>query len=130
MVAFLFRMPRIERNLKMSVGLQDKHTGSALPGLINTTVINFSSQGACLILPTLAVNGKHIFYETLNSNSYNLLLYPHGGDGVESEFTIAARSIWMDSCEHLNKSAFKIGIHFLDSQKKLYSILKQRPLHP
>ena len=108
----------------MSVGLQEKHSGRAVPGLLNTTVINFSAQGACLILPTLNVNGKHLFYETLNSETYNLLLYPEHRDGGEDKLTIAARSVWMDSCEHLDKPAFKIGIHFLASQNKLYNLFK------
>ncbi len=128
MIAFLFRAQRIECNLTMSVGLQDRHTGMPLPGVLSTTVINFSSQGACLILPTLAINGKHLFYETLNSDSYNLLLHPIVQDDVEAEFTIAARSVWMDSCKHMDKPAFKIGIDFLDSQKKLYTFFKRHPL--
>jgi hypothetical protein len=112
----------------MSVGLQDMHTSISLPGLITTTVINFSPQGACLLLPTLAINGKHLFYETLNSDSYNLLLHPGDVNGAENGLTIAARSIWMDSCEHMGKSAFKIGIRFLQNQKELYKLFKQSPL--
>ena len=110
----------------MNVGLQDMHTGSPLPGLTTTTIINFSPEGACLILPNLTISGKHLFYETLNSDSYNLLLYPEGRNGVEDECTIAAKSIWMNSCEHNHKPAFKIGIHFLHKQKELYKRLKQR----
>jgi hypothetical protein len=127
MIAFPFRTQRIECNLAMSVGLQDRHTGMPLPGVLSTTVINFSSQGACLILSTLAINGKHLFYETLNSDSYNLLLCFEAQDDVEAEFTIAARSVWMDSCHYMDKPAFKIGIHFLDTQKKLYTIFKRHP---
>lgn len=101
------------------------HSGKPLPGLITTTVTNFSPQGACLILPKLTINGKHLFYETLNSYSYNLLLYPEGRDGVDDELIIAARSIWMDTCEHMRKPAFKIGIDFLHDQKKLYKLLQK-----
>ncbi len=111
----------------MKVGLQDMHTGTALPGLITTTVINFSPQGACLILPNLTINGKHLFFETLNSDSYNLLLHLDCLDDVEEVPTIAARPIWMDSCEHMNKPAFKIGIQFLHQQKRLYKLLKKNP---
>ncbi len=127
MIDFLFRAPRVECNLTMNVGLQDRHTGMPLPGLLNTTVISFSAQGACLILSRLAINGKHLFYETLNSDSYNLLLYPDGRDSGKAEQTLAARSVWMDSCRHLEKPAFKIGIHFFDSQEMLYDLLKQVP---
>jgi hypothetical protein len=75
----------------MRVGLQDMHTGIPQPGLITVTVTNFSPQGACLILPNLTINGKHLFYATLNSDSYNLLLYLEGQNGIEDNLTIAAR---------------------------------------
>jgi hypothetical protein len=125
MVPFLFRPNRIKLHLIMRVGLQDMHTGIPLPGLITTTVINFSPQGACLVLPKLTINGNHLFYETLNSDSYNLLLHPGELNGVEDGSTIAARSIWMDTCEHMDKPAFKIGIDFLHNQKELFKLLKQ-----
>ena len=127
MASFLFRSLRIEHDLIMKVGLQDMHTGTALPGLITTTVINFSPQGACLILPNLTIGGKHLFFETLNSDSYNLLLHLDCLDDVEDVPTIAARPIWMDSCEHMSKTAFKIGIQFLHPQKRLYKLLKNNP---
>lgn len=127
MVPFLFRSHRIEHDLIMSVGLQDMHTGIPLPDLITTTVINFSPQGACLILPKLTINDKHLFYETLNSDRYHLLLYPEGRNDIEDESAITARSIWMDSCEHMNKPAFKVGIQFLHNQKVFYKLFKQSP---
>ena len=130
MVPFLFRSPRIEYDLIMNVGLQDMHTGAPLPGLITATVINFSPQGACLIAPNLTINRKHLFYMTLNSDCYNLLLYSKSPTSGEKEFTIAARSVWMDICEHQGKSAFKVGIRFLHSQKDLYKLFKKSPPLP
>lgn len=114
----------------MSVGLQDMITGIPLSGLISTTVINFSPDGACLILPKLLVSGKHLFYSTLNSDSYNLLLYFEDPHDTEEELIIAARSVWMDTCEHHGKPAFKIGIRFVHNQKNLYKIFRQNPPSP
>lgn len=114
----------------MSVGLQDMITGIPLSGLISTTVINFSPNGACLILPKLSISGKHLFYSTLNSDSYNLLLYFEDPQDTEEEVIIAARSVWMDTCEHHGNPAFKIGIRFLHNQKSLYKIFRQNPPSP
>jgi hypothetical protein len=114
----------------MSVGLQDMHTGTHLPGLITATVINFSPQGACLVVPKMTINGKHLFYTTLNNDCYNLLLYAEGPKNIEEEFIIAAQSVWMDICEHQGKSAFKVGIRFLHSQKDLYKLFKKSPPLP
>lgn len=109
----------------MNVGLQDKKTGDHLPGLMTTTVINFSPQGACLILPTLTLDGRHLFYATLNSDRYNLLLHFKRQNHNDEESTIAAAPIWMDSCEYMDKPAFKIGIQFLHNQKDLYKLFKK-----
>lgn len=125
MVSFLFRPPRLEHELIVSVGLLDTHTRTPLPGLLTATVINFSPKGACLILPILLLSGKHVFYETLNSDHYTLLLHVGKSEGDAEASTISARSIWMNSCEHMQHSAFKIGIHFLHDQKVLYKLLKK-----
>lgn len=126
MVPFFFRADRIDQDLNMSVGLRDIHAKKLLPDIISTTVINFSPGGACLIVPTMAINGKHLFFDTLNSNLYNIVLFSGVRHDVGDEFTISAKSIWMDSCEHENKPSFKIGIRFLHNQKKLFKIFKER----
>jgi hypothetical protein len=126
MAPFFFRSHRIEHDLTMRVGLQDTQNGITLPGLLTTTVINFSPEGACLILSNLTIDGKHLFFSTLNSDSYHLVLYLKNQDDVEDEAMITAESIWMDSCEHQEKSAFKIGIRFLHNQKTLFQQLQKR----
>jgi len=125
MAPFFFRSQRIEHDLTMNVGLQDAQTGTPLPGLLRTTVINFSPEGACLILSNLAINGRHLFFSTLNSESYNLVLYSKSQND-EDDFTITAESIWMDSCEHQEKSAFKVGIRFHRNQKTLFQQLQKK----
>ena len=110
----------------MHIGLQDPGSGTALPGLLSATVINFSRWGAGLILPTLTLGDRHVFYETLNSEDFALLLYPEGLAAEEEIPPIAARSIWMNSCEGREQPAFTIGIQFLDDQKRLYKLLKKR----
>jgi hypothetical protein len=126
MVPFFFRSERLEQELMMHVGLQDIHTKESIPGLIAATVINFSPKGACLIIPNPAIDGKHLFFDTLHSNRYNLVLFfAEQGNGSDS-YTIAAESVWMDSCEYQSKSAFKIGIRFLHNQNKLFHNLKKK----
>jgi hypothetical protein len=125
MVSFLLRSPRIEFELVMSIGLQDSRSGIPLPGQLAATVINFSARGACLIVPKLALNGRHVFYDTLNRDQYNLLLYLGGLESENEISTIAARSIWMNSCEQELQPAFKIGIQFLLNQNRLYKLLRK-----
>lgn len=126
MTPFFFRSDRIEQDLVMSVGLRDIHAKKLLPDLISSTVINFSPGGACLIVPNLSINGRHLFFDTLNDNLYNIVLFSGVQHDIGNEFTITAKSIWMDSCEHENKPSFKIGIRFLHNQKRLFNIFKKR----
>ncbi len=112
----------------MNVGLQDMHTGIPLPEVIPTTVINFSPEGACLILSKMTISGIHLFFETLNNDSHYLLLYPEDRNDVDDQSVIIARSVWMDSFEHMSKPAFKIGIRFLENQKELYNFFQQSSL--
>lgn len=108
----------------MHVGLQDIETGQTLPGQLSATVINLSPEGACLVLPKLIFEGKHLFYATLDSDQFNLLLCPEK-DGAEiANSGITAQSIWMDSCEYHDQPAFKVGIRFHKKQKELLRLLK------
>jgi hypothetical protein len=97
-----------------------------LPGLITTTVINFSPEGACLIIHKLAIDGKHLFFDTLHSNDYALVLFSEEQEEDSDQTAITAESIWMDSCHYNNKPAFKIGIRFLHKQDQLFKNLKRK----
>lgn len=125
MASFLFRNPRIETNLVMQVGLQEISNGKMMPEQLTTTVVSFSHAGACLILYNLDVGGKHLFFTTLNSDQYHLFLRPAGNQDDMDETIITAQSIWMDSCEHEGKYAFKIGVQFLQKQTAFFKRLKR-----
>jgi len=127
MAAFFFRSPRIDQDLAMRVGLQDIHSHEPLPGQIPTTVVNFSPDGACLIIPKVAIDGKHLFFDTLNSELYNLVLFfEDENDENHAKIAISARPIWMDACEYQDKPAFKIGIRFLFKQDRLFKNLQKK----
>ena len=126
MSPFFFRSDRLEHDLKMRVGLQDMHGEQSLSGLLTTTVINFSPEGACLVIPKLAIDGKHLFFDTLHSNDYALVLFSEELGKDSDQPAITAESIWMDSCLYQNKPAFKIGIRFLHKQDQLFKNLKRK----
>jgi hypothetical protein len=126
MVTFSFRPARIKKELAMGVGLQNIQTGECVPDLSTATVINFSPEGACLVLTKLIFDGKHLFYSTLDSDSYNLLLSPEAqNDDSDDAFSITAQSVWMDTCNFERQPAFKIGIRFLTKQNKVFKLLKK-----
>jgi len=126
MGSFFFRSDRLEHDLTMRVGLLDMHAKKSLPGMITTTVINFSPEGACLIMPKVAIDGKHLFFDTLHSNDYALVLFSEEQEEDSDQLAITAESIWMNSCLYQNKPAFKIGIRFLHKQGQLFKNLKRK----
>ena len=124
MVSFPFRETRIESNLPVWIGLQEIGSQNLQPGKLEATLINVSIGGACILTPKLLIEGKHLFFNTLN-NKYSLSLKPHESLINFEEITITARSVWMDSCQHMGKQHFKVGVCFLHPQKKFFHAVKE-----
>lgn len=74
----------------------------------------------------MAIDGKHLFFDTLHSNDYALVLFSEEQEEDSNQLAITAESIWMDSCEYQNKPAFKIGIRFLHKQNTLFKNLRKQ----
>ncbi len=124
MAPFPFRETRIESNLPIWLGLQTITSQQVHPGKVEATIINVSKGGACLITPKLLVEGKHFFFSSLNSN-HSLLLESHDSEGALGDFSLTARSVWMDSCQHMDKQFFKVGVSFLSPQKQFFDAVKK-----
>ncbi|MGW8193592.1 MAG: hypothetical protein ACWGOX_04935 [Desulforhopalus sp.] len=125
MAVFSFRPPRIETALKIWLRLQEVASGQPLPYRTRATIINLSVNGACLAVTNPLFDNTHVFYSTLDSDRYALLLQFDNSDGGKEQFSITARSVWMDSCTHDGKPAFKIGICFLQEQKEIFTRIKK-----
>ena len=124
MVSFSFRETRIEIQLPVWLRLQADSSQKLHPGKVEATIINVSKGGACLLTPKLLIEGKHLFFTTLNS-SHTLLLQAHASLNELDDFNISARSVWMDSCEHLDQQFFKVGVSFTTPQKDFYESIKK-----
>ncbi|MFT5700802.1 MAG: hypothetical protein ACI8ZB_003687 [Desulforhopalus sp.] len=123
MVFFPFRQTRIESNLPVWLRLQETSTKQLHPGQVSGTIINISKGGACLRIPKLLINGKHLFFTTLNS-THTLLLQLQMSTDTFDDVSIPANSVWMDSVEHLNHMVFKVGISFTAEQTELFGYIK------
>lgn len=128
MTVFPFKPPRIQTSLQTLLQLQECGSDHPLPPQTEATIINFSTEGACLVVAHLLLENRHIFYETLNSDSYHLLLRSVEPAAPKKTFTLAARSVWMDATTHDNTPAFKIGVAFLQQQKELFRMIRHGEL--
>ncbi|MFW2368596.1 MAG: hypothetical protein ACN4GW_19440 [Desulforhopalus sp.] len=125
MRVFPFRTPRIETSLQTFVQLQETNSGQPISSPASATIINISYGGACLVVSQPILDKLHLFYDTLNNDSCNLLLRAEEANGESENFSISARSVWMDSCDFKGKPAFKIGISFFRQQKELFNLIKK-----
>lgn len=124
MIFFSPRLLRLESEHTVTIGLQERQSGFRLPGKCGGVVVDISESGACLILSQVLLEGKHLFFSTLDSDSYHLVLGVVNPHSVDESFVISARSVWMDSCRYKKQPAFKVGICFLNRQKKLFRMFK------
>jgi hypothetical protein len=123
MVSFAFRDSRIETNIPVFLRLQENGTEHLHPGSVSATIVNISKSGACLFIPKLFINGKHLFFATLNS-THTMTLQSEENTGKIEIFNISAQSVWMDSYKHDNHLCFKVGVCFTNPQKKLFQNVK------
>ena len=116
---------RLESGYMVTIGLQDRQSGLRLPGRCSGVIVDISKGGLCLVLSQILLEGKHLFFSTLDSDRYHLDLRIINPRSSDESFVISARSVWMDSCHYEKLPAFKIGICFIHSQKKLFRLFKR-----
>lgn len=124
MATFPFRETRIESNIPIWLSLSQKNSIKERLEKVEATVINVSKGGACILTPKLLVEGTHLFFSTLNSDN-SLLLQPYDVPDTLEDFSLSARSVWMDSCQHLEKQVFMMGVCFLSPQKQFFDAVKK-----
>lgn len=123
MVSFAFRDPRIDTNIPVWLRIQEHGSEDLHPGSVSATMLNISKSGACLLMPKLLINGKHLFFTTLNS-THVMLLHTEENTGKINFFNVSAQSVWMDSYKYDNRLCFKVGVCFTSPQKKLFQSIK------
>ncbi len=129
MVAFPFKKTRLSSNIPIWLSLQANSNQELHPGRIEATIINISKSGACLLTPKLMIDGRHLFFTTLNSSN-SLVLQSHESIDTIDDFSFTARSIWMDSCQHMDQHFFKVGVCFTTPQNQFFSIIKKNLRNP
>ena len=116
---------RLETGYMVTIGLQDRQSGLRLPGRCSGVIVDISEGGVCLVLSQILLERKHLFFSTLDSERYHLDLRIINPLDSDESFVISARSVWMDSCHHEKLPAFKMGICFVERQKKLFRLFRR-----
>ena len=122
---FFSKLLRVDSEYRVGVSLQDNESGALLPGSCFGVMVDISEGGACLVLTRMLLEGKHLFFSTLDKELNRLVLLIENPKSRDETFVIHARSVWMDSCRYQNTDAFKIGLCFHDRQKELFQLFKK-----
>ncbi|MBW1636948.1 MAG: PilZ domain-containing protein [Deltaproteobacteria bacterium] len=126
MTIFPFRPTRQEAEHKVRICLQESKSGENLPGSCSGVMVDISQEGVCLVLPQMLLEGKHLFFATLNSDKYHLaLMIDNPASDDDEVISVSARSVWMDACQYKKEPAFKMGLCFHDRQKGLFKLFRK-----
>lgn len=105
---------------KFNVGLclYDQRTETKLTREVSCQLSDISSQGAGLKIPQILIDGKHLCYAALDSETINLTLVFHDITNESASTIILARPIWFDRDMNDAVLPFKIGVEFLAQASK------------
>lgn len=104
------RMP-----VKLNVGicLYDMKTETKLTREVSCRLSDISRQGAGLKIPQILIDGKHLCYNALDSDTVHLILVFHDITDESASTVIFAKPIWFDRDMEDTVLPFKIGVEFL-----------------
>jgi hypothetical protein len=109
---------RISAKLNVGLCLYDQKTETKLTREVSCFLSNISRQGAGLKIPQILIDGKHLCYAALDSDTINLILIFHDITDETASTVILARPIWFDRDMDDSALPFKIGVEFLGETSK------------
>ena len=109
---------RISAKLNVGLCLYDQKTETKLTREVSCFLSNISRQGAGLKIPQILIDGKHLCYAALDSDTINLILIFHDITDETASTVIFARPIWFDRDMDDSALPFKIGVEFLGQTSK------------
>ena len=100
---------------KLNVGLClfDQQTEKTLTREVSCQLSDISRQGAGLKIPQILIDGKHLCYAALDSDTIKLTLVFHDITDESASTIILARPVWFDRDPEDKALPFKIGVEFL-----------------
>lgn len=113
---FKRRSRRIQIEHSVEIYLQNRDSYVCSPQGIPAVAINISKGGACVVVGKMVLDGEHLFFSAQRGGKNLLSLYGLTAENV----SVQASAVWMDSCYYRDKTAFKMGVQFLEVQEKLF----------
>ncbi|MCX5871112.1 MAG: PilZ domain-containing protein [Deltaproteobacteria bacterium] len=107
--------PRTSTQQDVDLYLYDRNNDSQLTGRVTALLLDLSKQGARLEFSQVLIDGKHLFYATLDSDAiFIAIVFPPTDDDPEKITTLLARPVWFDRNMEDSAMPFKMGVQFVN----------------
>ena len=114
---FTFRRHRKSVDIGIVVFVREKSSGKVSSGFVAGQMENISSRGACIVINKVLLQGTHLFYSTQQHSQNHIVLTGFSRDvGLKS---MAAISVWMNTCTRNDVQLFQLGVQFVEEQRKM-----------
>lgn len=109
------KYPRISTQQDVDLYLYNRNDDSQLTGLVPALLVDLTKQGAGLKFPQVLIDGRHLFYAALDSDTLLIALAFRPTDNdPENRTTLLARPVWFDRDMADSAMPFRMGVQFID----------------
>lgn len=100
---------------EIDLRLHDVSGNARLTGRVPALILDLSRQGAGLKFSQILVDGRHLFYTALDSETIFLEIVLRSPDDTpEKTRPLLARPIWLNRDMEDSAMPFRMGIQFID----------------
>lgn len=108
------KYPRTSTQQDVDLYLYNKSNDSQLTGRVTALLLDLSKQGARLEFCQVLIDGRHLFYAALDSDTICIaIVFPPTDDDPEKITTLLARPVWFDRDMEDSAMPFKMGVQFV-----------------
>jgi hypothetical protein len=117
--------PRISTRQDVELYLYDKSTDTQLTERVPARLSDLSKKGAGLKFTQVLIDGRHLFYTALDSETIFIgIIFRPMDDASEETPPLLARPVWLNRDMEDNIMPFRMGVQFIDEiQSAVFSRL-------
>ncbi|MBU0663341.1 MAG: hypothetical protein KJ990_02235 [Proteobacteria bacterium] len=107
--------PRLSTPQDVELFLYNRDNDSPLTGRVAAWLSDLSKDGAGLKFSKALIDGQHLFYAALDSDTiFIVIVFRPTDDDTENITTLLARPIWFDRDMEDSVRPFRMGVHLVD----------------
>ncbi len=119
--------PRVPLRVKIFLNILPSDSQEVASSSVEGEIKNISMKGACILLPTMTIQGHHLFMSSNGSLEHRLIL-SLPDDDTSDELSIPIEMKWYKDSED-KKFPFEAGVQFgnlsADTRQRLKQFLKR-----